>query len=384
LLHPTLRDLTISCTDFEAGIKLDAMSEKHLKSTPLRSLTFIECNIYLSLLSVALALPKALKKLSIGERLQAFEGCMPKQRPDFPRASHPRILDELQKQADSLETLTHSSGNPILMQHFPVDPDGESKLQKMSALKHLELDIGSTLFPYISENALPDSLEKITIFDAAMSTASHSVRGQLQLVLDVAHNVIIKRLSRAIDLDICFTASNHPVSHLSGFWAADRGRHQQHRMAVHKIAAVLKARGSRLRILAERFEGQAYIPPYMYGEATPKTVLMYTSEKIFSFGHESPDPAGVTLPVEFWVCKEDWHRLPRELIAVCVRCEATNTPCQNGGYGTGCFDCVRENHHCEYAPPSSPWTANALGSDSTYSLVEQAPSHGWTQPKTTG
>ena len=195
MISLTLRDLTISCTDFEAGIKLADIPEKDLRSTPLRSLTFIECNIYLPLLSVALALPKALKKLSIGERLHAFDGCMPKQHPDILRTSHPQFLDELQRQADSLETLTHSCGNAELTQHYPPDPAGDDKLRCMTALKHLELDVGSPLSYYICEK-LPDSLERITIFDASVSSSGLRVQERCKLVLNAAYNTFIKHVYR--------------------------------------------------------------------------------------------------------------------------------------------------------------------------------------------
>ncbi|KAF2649042.1 hypothetical protein K491DRAFT_783606 [Lophiostoma macrostomum CBS 122681] len=374
LFHPTLKDLTISCTDFEAEITLEDIPKKNLKSTPLESLKFIECNIYLPLLSVALALPKALKNLSIGERLHALDGCMPKDHPDLPRTSHPRFLDELHKQADSLENLTHSAGNAMLMQHYPIDINGESKLRGMTALKHLELDLSSPLCSYVREHGLPESLEKVTLFDSSIASARFFGPAQFQLILEAAHSVIIQRLSRSIDVDICWTAGLNPIANIDSFWTGDGNEAQQNRMAVYKIAAILKARGSHLRLFGERFEhGHAYIPPYMYGEDTPKRFLVYSSDKMFTFGHQNPElnvPTDMGAPavVTFWVYKEDHCRLPRELLAVCERCQATNAYCLNNGYGTGCFFCVNENHRCEYAPPSSPWNANVLGSDSTYTL----------------
>jgi hypothetical protein len=72
-LHPTLRNITFSCLNFAADMSHedDLVKEKQ-KCTPLQSLTIIECNVNIQFLDVVLSLPKALKELSIGERLHTF------------------------------------------------------------------------------------------------------------------------------------------------------------------------------------------------------------------------------------------------------------------------------------------------------------------------
>lgn len=376
LFHSTLRDLTISCVDFEADITLDDIPLDRRRTTALRSLTFIECNIYLPLLSVALSLPRSLKRLCINERLHALDGCLPKGKEDLPRTSHPQFLVEINKHADSLEHLTYSNGNPMWMQHYPNDPYGESKLRQMRVLKHLELDLGSTLCYYFTENGLPEGLEKVMLFDAALSNTRFDRHAHFQVVLDAAHQLVIKRLSRAIDLDICWTAILDPLGYLdtirSNPHAASSFQHL--RIAVYAIAAILKARGARLRLFAEYFPGgHTYIPPYMYGEDTPKRFLVYDSEHMFTFFQRRPDLSGEeanragVLAFSAWDYRQsDAHELPRELVAICKRCHESKLACDNDGYGTGCMECVANLHKCDYAPPTSAWTANALGRDEPY------------------
>jgi hypothetical protein len=126
------------------GLNDDMIVENH-KSTLLQSLTLIECNVNVRFLDVVLSLPKALKELSISERLHLFPDCVPSLDKDV-RTSSALFLTALQRQADSLKKLTHIGGRVDYIPSRVTDPDGAAKLRSLEKLEFLELGFESHLY----------------------------------------------------------------------------------------------------------------------------------------------------------------------------------------------------------------------------------------------
>ena len=80
--------------------------DQHITKTNLQSLTFEECNIEAAALAVILRYPKALRRLTLGERLHKFRG-----RPALLCLAPKVFLDALFLQAESLEYLMMTGGD---------------------------------------------------------------------------------------------------------------------------------------------------------------------------------------------------------------------------------------------------------------------------------
>jgi hypothetical protein len=320
----------------------------------LQSLTFIECNVYLSLLEVALSLPKALKELCINERLHIWRDCLPN---GTTRTTHPKFLDVLQKQADSLERLVHNSGNvhhlsPARELDAVVGPvptmEEASKLCNLTSLKYLELSYGGGCLAWcLKLGAFPGSLKTLRLNDSTYGCIRRYRPGDPEsneILLKQGHKIAVVSTPKPLNLELCYTHGKSPpdIAALI-WWNKDLPQCQENRLKVYDIALVLKARGARLRISIERFLGpHSYIPPYMYGEEEPSELVVYDSEKPWRFngGHARELDRDVVHP---------------SLWAVCFHCSSLNQECQNDGYGTECVRCRWGNSDCEYPPMASPW-----------------------------
>jgi hypothetical protein len=170
--HPTLRRITLSCTNFDAKITHDSIPTEKKKATPLQSLTLIECNVNVKFLDVVLSLPKALKELDIGERQHIFPECIPSHDPTK-RTSHPVFLSALARQAESLEKLTHTSGHQGYKSHRQSDEIGDGRLRNLVNLQYIELGTESVLFTCLQNGDYPDSLKTLKVTDSAWSNRKH-------------------------------------------------------------------------------------------------------------------------------------------------------------------------------------------------------------------
>lgn len=135
-LHPTLKHITISCSNFDAQITHSDIEESQRGSTPLVSLTLIECNVNVNFLDVVLSLPKALKELDIGERHHAFAGCEPSDDVST-RTSQPAFVDALARQASSLERVSHTSGASRYLLKYDSSARGAHTLSDLHNLSYL-------------------------------------------------------------------------------------------------------------------------------------------------------------------------------------------------------------------------------------------------------
>ncbi|KAF2133739.1 hypothetical protein P153DRAFT_372329 [Dothidotthia symphoricarpi CBS 119687] len=291
-LHPTLRKITISCLNFDTDIELnDIPIEKH-KSTPLQSLTLIECNVNVRYLDVVLSLPKALKELSINERLHSFPECRPSMDPKT-RTSSVLFLTALQKQAGSLRSLVHIGGK---MQHLTdreTDPQGSSKLRSLVELEHLELGFESHLYYYLRDNGFPPALKTLKMLDNAISIgAGHFLDPLLRIIFRSMTSLVTSHLPQnlAPGFTLHLMFSETTIRRLRVQNTIDLDLNQLlteiflDRPTVYKIADILKSYKSRFCITRESFpSGMGYIPPYMYGEELPVETVMYDSDDYWRF-----------------------------------------------------------------------------------------------------
>ncbi|KAF2871656.1 hypothetical protein BDV95DRAFT_521073 [Massariosphaeria phaeospora] len=329
--HPTLRHITISCINFDAEISHANVPAEKLKSTPLQSLTLVECNVNVPFLDVVLSLPRALQELNIGERLFTFDDCRPSLDPQT-RTSHPLFLTALNRQAGSLKHLEHIGGDVSCSTSLIVDAQGSAKLRNLAQLEYLQLGFESSLVHYIAHNGCPDSLRTLRLSDAALSHA-HSY-SHVQTVLRLATELVAKRMSNAIDLELGFAynmfsdALNVVPRHS---WGHSLWDDKTNRDAAYEIATALKVRGSRFRMFGQKFDsGNSYIPPYMFGEEEPTEVLVYDSDRFWTFGetsHQASDDE------TFGVGAPGGDRKP------CVRCQQAGLHCV---IGTGVSDATRD------------------------------------------
>ncbi|KAF2010763.1 hypothetical protein BU24DRAFT_454341 [Aaosphaeria arxii CBS 175.79] len=284
--HPTILDITISCTNFEIDdgiVDAKKIPIQSMKSTALRSLKFIECNVYLDMLEVALSLPKALKELHVGERVFAWDDCVPKS--DKPMTGHARFVDILQLQANSLECLEHTGGRYINPARPTSDPANSRKLSQFKNLKHLKVDSRSALLKYVTEDGCPDSLHTLKITDDVEAVCLVAVFQPLYLHFsDFLKRMctVAAKLPSTVNIDICFSHHSRGPSlagNMYSFWTSRQGR-----KLVYDIASTLQSHNARLRIFAETFlKGISYIEPYMYSEERPTEELLYDSQNYWSF-----------------------------------------------------------------------------------------------------
>ncbi|KAF2273074.1 uncharacterized protein EI97DRAFT_424892 [Westerdykella ornata] len=281
LFHPTLRSLTISCANFNADLRVSDIDPSKLHSTPLESLTLIECNVFPPLLDVALSLPKALVMLSLNQRIYTWPGCVPR----GPKEYHLSMGRIVAKQASSLETLIFNPGAAInwgrlypeiaSLGYLAPVPGIERDLTSLTRLKHAEVafrpPISAPLVPW------PDSLESIRYNDTWMHRGDPSMSIYLN---QLARGLLARPNIRNIELCLKIVNQlNKPCDRARQIWLGNTQLHKRGRLGLYRVATTLKQRGGRLRIFCEYFsEGVFFIPPFLESEEKPKESLFYDSE----------------------------------------------------------------------------------------------------------
>jgi hypothetical protein len=356
-LHPTLRKITLSCLNFEADLDhKDEMVVDKQNSTPLRSLTLIECNVNVQFLDVVLSLPKALTELSIGERLHTFRDC----EPNFDRSARTSaalFLAALERQADSLQRLTHIGGMIQYLTSRETDPRGAAKLRSLTRLEHLELGFESHLYYYLRQNGFPPALKTLKILDAAISlNAGHDIRAMSDISFKSITSLVAEHMGSS-SIQPGFTIhlhfSDHSIFRL--FTIAHPAEQNRllstlflDRPAIYKIATMLKSYNAHFHISRETFPlGTAYIPPYMHGEETPVEEPMYDSEDYWRFN-------GINYQIiDDEVLRNELQG--KKKLAACIGCAARDisvTECRSLANETPCLPCVLAQMQCHWEDES--------------------------------
>ncbi|RYN29743.1 hypothetical protein AA0112_g7022 [Alternaria arborescens] len=288
--HPSLQNITLSCLDFDGELGISA---SETKTTPLRSLTLIECNVNVKFLDEVLSLPKALKELSIGERLHVFQECQPSMDPER-RTSSRQFLLALQKQARSLQRLTHCGGHVGHLTPRDTDPEGAEKLRSLVDLEYLELGFESHLYYYLRQSGFPPALRSLKMLDSAISINSgHDLRSLSDIAFRSLTSLVDTCLpgTLAEDFTLHLKFSDHSFFRLFEIVDATEQAHLLSalffdRAATYKIASMLKSYSTNSHFLVSREtfpSGKSFIPPYMHGEELPVEELMYTSDDFWRF-----------------------------------------------------------------------------------------------------
>lgn len=338
--HPTLRSITVSCLDFDdAELRSDNVPEANRMSSPLQSLTLIECNVNVAFLDAVLSLPKALKELSIGERLHVFPECPPLMDPKS-RTSSALFLSALYRQAHSLERLTHIGG--VLGHQYPreLDDEGSFKMRSFFELHYLELGFESNLYFYLRNNGFPPSLRTLKMLDAAISLSSgHDLRSLIDIIFRSLVSLTAECLPKTLSSDFTLHLQIADNTILRMLIMRDNIDEQNHllcteildRPSTYKIANLMKSHDSHFRISREVFRSSRYIPPYMYGEDPPFEDLIYDSRDFWKFNG-----------INFRVMDDPQLRSEmkeKKMLFACMRCQKDGLDCINLGDGTTCLSC---------------------------------------------
>ncbi|KAF2439320.1 hypothetical protein P171DRAFT_448170 [Karstenula rhodostoma CBS 690.94] len=369
-LHPTLKRITISCTNFDAKITHADITDQQKRSTPLKSLTLIECNVNVQFLDVVLSLPKALKELDIGERLHAFPGCFPST-DSTTRTSQPAFLKALVRQADSLERLSHISGaTQYLPPEDPTSGGGSVRLSHLYNLRSLSLGIETMLLRHLQRDDYPASLRELKVMDVSWA---NNLKGVSEDTLRHPGRVlrrctdVVKGMDRPVDLSIVFSNYN-PEQILSTIPTANIALVLQSiidgplRTPMYTLSSLLRSSGRRLTLLASKFSTrQSYIPPYMYGEELPFEEKFYDSDDFWRV-------CGLNFRVmDDEVFVEEVKKKPR---MVCTGCKDRmgRSECFNAGDGSMCIHCERDKRdsgidgrdiECVYDVDAGAWPGEA-------------------------
>ncbi|KAL5424887.1 hypothetical protein PMIN07_012227 [Paraphaeosphaeria minitans] len=369
-LHPTLKAITLSCTNFDAKITHADITDQQRRSTPLKSLTLIECNVNVQFLDVVLSLPKALRELDIGERLHAFPGCIPST-DSTTRTSQPAFLEALIRQADSLEHLSHIGGaTQYLPPIYPSFNDDSARLFHLSNLRSLSLGIESILLGHVQRDDYPPSLRELKVLDASWA---NNLKGVSEDTLRHPGCVlrhctrVVKGMTRPVDLSIVFSNPN-PEQILSTIPTANIALVLQNiidgplRTPMYTLSSLLRSSNCRLALLTSRFPTrQSYIPPYMYGEEVPFEEIFYDSDDFWRV-------SGVNFrAMDDEVFVEEVKKKPRMVCATC-RDRMGRPECFNAGDGSICIHCERDMRdggmdgrdiECVYDVDTSAWPEEA-------------------------
>ena len=344
-LHPTIKRLTISCTNFDAKITHGEITEKQRRSTPLKSLTLIECNVNVNFLDVVLSLPKALKELDIGERLHVFPGCLPNT-DNTTRTSQPTFLTALMRQADSLEHLSHIAGaTHYLPSKYPSLESSSPLLRNLTSLRTLSLGIETMLLTHIQQDDYPPSLQSLKIMD--VSWANNAVGRVSEETIKHPNKVlrhctqVIKGMTRPVDVSILFS-NETPETILSTIPTANIAAVLQSvldgpiRAPLYTLASLQESSSRRLTLLTQKFAcGKPYIPPYMYGEEVPHEKQFYDSGDHWRI-------CGVNFRVmDDELFKDEVRKRPKLVCGSC-RAKVGRWQCYNAGDGGECLHCEKE------------------------------------------
>lgn len=340
--HPTLRNITLSCLNFDGNIELDNVSPGDRISTPLQSLTLVECNVNVPFLALVLSLPKALKELSIAERLHTFPECEPSMTPST-RTSSKQFLGALQQQAHSLQRLRHIGGHIAYQTPRETDEEGSTKLRSFVNLEHLELGFESNLYYYLRHNGWPPALRTLKMLDAVLSlNAGHDMRSLSEIVFRSLTTLVTEHLPKSLapDFILHLNFADHPFFRFLQMADISEQNHiitsvYLNRPATYKIADIMKSYKSHFLISREMFpSGTSFIPPYMYGEELPVEEIMYDSDDYWRF-----------YGLDYQALDDEQLRgdlKARNKLFVCISCKKAGIGvdrCMNSGDGTSCLRC---------------------------------------------
>jgi hypothetical protein len=269
-LLPNLRSIKLSCYNIGTNENLDeVLSKNHkylsaYKSTALETLIFDECNIDFEGFKFLLKLPKALKNLTIGERMHHTSSSI------VPLGFRLDFLAAFKPQQTSLTYFKHIGGGKYWTEASLL-PFYREDISYLQALETIELGLALDR-KYTMQRLLP-TLRKVRFLDASKDDLDRT-RSPLHYPMwhSSFHNSgIIHQLDFVV----------HSGEELSDLWTVEERREE-----VNRIAARFRAQNTELAIYTPKPRERAFIPPYMYGEELPEEELSYVSSSPNMFGNK--------------------------------------------------------------------------------------------------
>lgn len=276
--HLTLRNITISC--FDIGQDVEPYLSASKNSTVLKSLTFDECNITIEGLGAILSVPKALEKLTIGERMNHLSSHEPLGR--YPG----KFLKALALQERSLQYIKHIGGNTNL----PFSPTNLS-MATFSNMREMELDTCSILTRILEETAppwtptIPPNLHLRLLMPVNQNRFDDE-----DDVWDAPLQSMIGWIGRVANLDVVveFGYARNMDEVIRNLWESNVGVKLMQQILSLLGPGRKKAGQDERRLRIFIFRGSGYIPPYMYGEELPTEELLFDSDTYGSRVEVSP------------------------------------------------------------------------------------------------
>lgn len=275
-LHPTLRNLTISC--FDIGEDIEVYLSVTKKSTALKSLTFEECNIDPTALSAILSVPKSLERLTLGERMFHLD---PAQFNTSLAQSPVLLLQALESQKDSLQYLKHICHDFLGGIEVLGSNTGMLSMVEQLSLTEMELSEQSIFCKILRESTppwmttAPPNLRVLRLLRSSVVWQAGQGSRELEPLYSMAG--CLHHLDR---LDYIMDGYGRTTfEHVWEFWREEPDRNK----IVGLVESLSKQDVKRLRIFVMRNTG--FIPPYMYGEHVPDEMLGYDSVSPLAFGN---------------------------------------------------------------------------------------------------
>merc|ERR1711981_1006558 len=234
-----------------------------------------------------LALPKALKRLTLGERLHHFHDPTSGYLPE----SGIGLAEALAQQAHSLEYLKQTQQFSRVLLHWSTSTVAErrqifclpAEIPNLNSLTELDIPYGSPLQMIAAR--LPPQLDKIRVHHfhehippAAIDAITRELRLFEKSSLKHLEVVLMEiRTDRQDTEDDWLDTLIGPESHRSILF------YGQKRAEVWDFGRKLRKNGIRLTVNWVRSAG--YIPPFMHGEILPTEFTIYDSNSPDLFGH---------------------------------------------------------------------------------------------------
>jgi hypothetical protein len=255
--------------------------------TNLETLVFEECNIEAGALKLILSRPKALKRLTLGERIHHFHSSPPGYLIDH----GPQFAAALAEQANSLEYFKQTQHGPRPIYLLPTESRHlyvlSDSLPEMPMLKEFDVPYGSPLCAIATK--LPPRLQKVRLHHTPRF--AYEVQALLLRILPRELRILENKSVKHLEMVLYEARTNREDTQEE--WLAqllsqedDSGRYpwaaEGNRDSIWALGRKLSQHGIRLTVNWIRSAG--FIPPFMHGEILPTEFKIYDSDQPDVFG----------------------------------------------------------------------------------------------------
>ncbi|KAF2419051.1 hypothetical protein EJ08DRAFT_738914 [Tothia fuscella] len=271
-LHPTLQTIHLA----SANIRFNNITPQFdayapfKKTTALKTLIFEECNIFVDALADILSLPEALENLTMAETNYSstddyYDG--------LASASPSDIIVALSQQKDSLQYFKHI---PSAIVYSPLwRPGRNDTFSPFGALSNLDIAGHSPLTYLLRHDLAPPNLTKLRV-DTRTSFSCIDIffirdRSPYSMTIKCA-----KAIKSLVTIEVVFLSHGRDAPIQT--WPEDI---ETTRQVLDLIARDFVAKGKSLSISVTQGAACGFVPPYLYGEKTPKELVVYDQNTSF-------------------------------------------------------------------------------------------------------